>query len=681
MSSKSCSVVSASIVLGWCVAPAASAQSTWYVDDDTCPAVGTGSAANPFCSIQDGIAAAVDGDTVLVNPGTYAESIDFLGKAITVAAVDPDPTVTVIDASASGPAASFQGVETRAAQLEGFTLTGGSGVSIGGQLVGGNLFVNGASPTLENLVVRDNHGVDTGGGAWFNQSSALLDGVVFLRGSAGLFGGGLYAFDSSLVIDRCQFEACTSTSEGGGLAFESCASITIRDSDITGGNQASYAGGLFASQTSLDVSGCTFDGNVADENSAGGMGLILCDGLVDACSFTNNSAQLGYGGGVHVYGDTPLTIQDCEFRTNWASQDGSHVGVENPGGSSGPTVTGCRCSDSRTCIYVSGAALFENSDFAGLLNGYHGVSVYGAGAARFVDVSIHGFDSGIFFYGTDLASLERSRVTDNLYTDFEANDGSGVVLDCLFSGSECGAFCDNADILFDGCTISGNSHPSNFPGGLDVAGASAPTVRDSIIRGNSPIEIQDSTGGLLTVDHSDVGGGWAGVGNIDADPLFVDALGGDFALQAGSPCIDTGDPALVTTRRDLFGRPRRLDGMLVRSERVDMGALEFGQLTLAVSGNATPGGTLTIDTSGNPALLVFLLVGLDAAEIDHKFLGTLYVDLSPGLLIPWSSPPSSIQQQVPLNCPVPLSIHLQEVGVLLANGSGQTSNDVVVTVK
>ena len=34
-----------------------------------------------------------------------------------------------------------------------------------------------------------------------------------------------------------------------------------------------------------------------------------------------------------------------------------------------------------------------------------------------------------------------------------------------------------------------------------------------------------------------------GNSNIDADPLFNNVSSGDYSLQAGSPCIDTGNPS------------------------------------------------------------------------------------------------------------------------------------------
>jgi predicted outer membrane repeat protein len=68
-----------------------------------------------------------------------------------------------------------------------------------------------------------------------------------------------------------------------------------------------------------------------------------------------------------------------------------------------------------------------------------------------------------------------------------------------------------------------------------------------------------------------VEGGWPGEGNIDADPLFVDAdVAGDLHLLGGSPCLDAGDnsaiPAWMT--KDVEGNPRIVNGT------VDMGAYE-----------------------------------------------------------------------------------------------------------
>jgi hypothetical protein len=60
-----------------------------------------------------------------------------------------------------------------------------------------------------------------------------------------------------------------------------------------------------------------------------------------------------------------------------------------------------------------------------------------------------------------------------------------------------------------------------------------------------------------------------GIGNIVADPHFVDPLDGDFRLATNSPCIDKGDQTAWTADvTDLDGKPRSIHNT------VDMGAYE-----------------------------------------------------------------------------------------------------------
>ncbi|MCH7871670.1 MAG: hypothetical protein IID33_08200 [Planctomycetes bacterium] len=117
------------------------------------------------------------------------------------------------------------------------------------------------------------------------------------------------------------------------------------------------------------------------------------------------------------------------------------------------------------------------------------------------------------------------------------------------------------------CTFSGNAAPVG--GGIyNVGAGSNPTITNCILWSDGPEEIVDVDGAQTTVRFSDVQGGWPGQGNIDANPLFGDPAG---RLAPGSPCIDTGDPAMQPPGgRDLDGNMR------VWNARVDMGAYEFG---------------------------------------------------------------------------------------------------------
>ncbi|MCP4645270.1 MAG: hypothetical protein GY851_32810, partial [bacterium] len=105
---------------------------------------------------------------------------------------------------------------------------------------------------------------------------------------------------------------------------------------------------------------------------------------------------------------------------------------------------------------------------------------------------------------------------------------------------------------------------------------------NSIFWGDEAAGFEDELGGsgAHSVTYSDVQGGHTGNGNIDLDPAFIDPLGGDLHLGAGSPAIDAanGDVAPVT---DMEGRARWDDPAVTDTGTgsptyVDMGAYERG---------------------------------------------------------------------------------------------------------
>jgi hypothetical protein len=135
-------------------------------------------------------------------------------------------------------------------------------------------------------------------------------------------------------------------------------------------------------------------------------------------------------------------------------------------------------------------------------------------------------------------------------------------------------------------SITNNTIVANRPNGLEFdsalvdffGGAMSVPVVNNIVWKNE-IFLSDRAGpDEFEIRYNDIQGGWEGEGNIDKDPLFVNAEVDDFHLQsqAGrwdpaaqawvldtvtSPCIDAGDP---TT--DLIDEPTPNGG------RINLGA-------------------------------------------------------------------------------------------------------------
>ena len=112
------------------------------------------------------------------------------------------------------------------------------------------------------------------------------------------------------------------------------------------------------------------------------------------------------------------------------------------------------------------------------------------------------------------------------------------------------------------CTITGNTAGTGG-GGIFCSGAS-PSVTNCILWGDSPNEV-DIESGAPTFTYCDIQGGYAGNGNINSNPLFVDAGAGDYRLQSSSPCVDAGTSDGTPTE-DKDGTPRWDDSLWSTSD-------------------------------------------------------------------------------------------------------------------
>jgi hypothetical protein len=170
-----------------------------------------------YPSIQSAIDASVNGDVVLVAPGTYLERLDFMGKAITVASTG-GPDVTIVDAGGSGSVVTFQHGEPRTAILSGFTATNGNAPD------GAGVRIAGSSPTLRGNIITANRGC-TGVGVNSNFSSPRLEGNTIsqnvVSGCSGAWGIGVYIggdSDAELISNAIVDNSGTSAS-GAGVAL------------------------------------------------------------------------------------------------------------------------------------------------------------------------------------------------------------------------------------------------------------------------------------------------------------------------------------------------------------------------------------------------------------------------------------------------------------------------------
>lgn len=615
------------VALGWCATPAWAA--TIFVDaaNPICPGVGTG--ASPFCKIQDAIAAAVTGDVIQVAPGIYVENLDFLGKGVRVESV-AGPATTIIDGGNAGSCVRFVQAEGPDAQLVGFTLQNGDlnvvanipFVRIGGL----GVYMLNASPRIE--------------GNEFGQQGGFTD----------LFGVGVYAEGGSPQIVGNRFAIGTSAVQGGSIYCTGCQSPLLQGNDITGSDAIEGAG--------IFLDGCN-NPRVLDNQVQHNGSVVPFGGWVS-----------GSGVGLTARGCTDLEIRGNRFADNAGSGEGGAIGIAGSTGVIEDNVLEANFANSGgggLDIHTSQLVVRHNTleSNAGLLGG--AVLVH-SGTVTFADNLVLGNSGGLFFGAAIVGLTEVSRCVFSGTVGGAVNGGGESFEDCLIVNNSYGLLDPGS---LRRCTVSGNSV------GIDVS--SGTTIVDSSIVFQNSLEIAQF-GGTAMVSDSLVLGGFVGTNVINANPAFVNAAGGDYRLQASSPCIDAGAAADPACGVDVAGLPRRVSGLLTPTARVDMGAHEFSNVVLTVTELAPL--SFQVDSSGTAGLSTLLFVGVAPGQVCLPPAGTLLMSVTPTLLVlGWLPLPSSVVVNVPPSAGLPPSIYLQQLALGSAPNTANLSGLAILDLQ
>ncbi len=252
-------------------------------------------------TIQAAIDIAADGDTILVQPDTYYENIDYCGKRIVIGSLyltTQDTTYvsqTIINGNQDESVVSFSLGENSEAILTGFTLTEGFAMN------GGGINCCNSNPTLINLIITNNTAgiglYDGGGGIHLSNSNAVLENVVIKNNESFHSGGGIYCRDNSNpIFSNVTISNNTAYNEGGGmLCRESNPNFT---NSVISNNTCSDGGGISCFlNVELTMENTQFSNNLANRGAA----LYLrdnCNALMINTTLSENTAY-DFGGGMY----------------------------------------------------------------------------------------------------------------------------------------------------------------------------------------------------------------------------------------------------------------------------------------------------------------------------------------------------------------------------------------------
>jgi len=252
-----------------------------------------------YPTIQEGIDHGADGDTVLVQPDTYYENLNFNGHNVVLASLflmTGDTTyisTTIIDGGQSGSVILFLSGEDSTAQVAGFTIQHGYA-----EYGGGGIYCYYSSPMIRNNTLISNSAYSGGGIRCYDSGPTIADNHItgnLAFGGNGL-GGGIYCYRSKPIIGD-NVISHNSAVWGAGIHCEGVSEAEISNNLVTRNSASRTGGGIHCAGASPSISYNTITQNSADYYGGGiSCGSGANPGIIFNMIAGNSASS---GGGIH----------------------------------------------------------------------------------------------------------------------------------------------------------------------------------------------------------------------------------------------------------------------------------------------------------------------------------------------------------------------------------------------
>jgi hypothetical protein len=459
-----------------------------------------------YPTIQQGINAATNGDTVLVSDGTYYEQINFLGKKPLIVAseflIDGDTNHianTIIDGSEltnldSASVVYFISGEDATSVLCGFTITGGRGTITdytgwGQSRAGGGIWISAAGPTIRDNYVRGNRCENltasvfniVGGGIasaleqedfWIIIENNIIDSNLAITNKPDGWssGGGLCICNNCSIIDNiirnnvCKTLIATSGwAQGAGAIIGSVTNQNkqaiiqnnLFKENSANSNQA-YAGGLAVTGMLLTCSGNTFIGNRVESDisittlAVAGMAVWCTVGTVISGNLFKDNYSEQWGGGLEIASEVDLPesilVENNYFLNNIAEDfSGAFYSINCPVILQNNVFSGNHAGTNGGALLLSNSIGTAADHFATLINN----SFYDNTAAN---------NGGAIY-----SILSKPLIFNSIFWNNSANNGSEIFLTSTFDTIEIGFNTINLSAIQGGYIIDGSGNINEDP--------------------------------------------------------------------------------------------------------------------------------------------------------------------------------------------------------------------------